>query len=382
MYTESLKELSQYTQNMNFVKILLDEKDEEIKKSIFLFRRLKSKRTGQEQEQLVKFYLENQNETNSESLQKLICDDNLLNLNISDQKKLIEYYKNNDYKKEIAVLILRLSEYLNISDVFLLLLTYNVDQNIKIFEILKNRNILENRNCTEIITLIRLLRDKNYDETVEELIKKDSIVKNYSCADQIKLINKTLNIKENNGESVSNIVVENIICSSNVSKNFDSNEIIELIDKYLQKNDKTVLDIITDKNVISNRNLKEILLLVDIYNLNPIIETKFLITNIDILRNLTTKEQIKVIDLYIKNKDVEGLWSFIHSSDHIHCTSAEYFKEIYEHIHRFRNTFSAKEAITKFDNIDDFIKCLESDNVKEINSNTKIYCYIPKEDKK
>ena len=382
MYIESLKELSQYTQNMDFVKMLLDEKDEEIKKSIFLFRRLKSKRSQIEQEQLVEFYLENKNEDNKEDLQKLICDDNLLNLNITDQKRLIEYYKNNGYKKEIAVLILRLSEYLNISDVFLLLLTYNVDQNIKIFEILKNRNILENRNCTEIITLIRLLRDKNYDETVEELIKKDSIVKNYSCADQIKLINKTLNIKENNGESVSNIVVENIICSSNVSKNFDSNEIIELIDKYLQKNDKTVLDIITDKNVISNRNLKEILLLVDIYNLNPIIETKFLITNIDILRNLTTKEQIKVIDLYIKNKDVEGLWSFIHSSDHIHCTSAEYFKEIYEHIHRFRNTFSAKEAITKFDNIDDFIKCLESDNVKEINSNTKIYCYIPKEDKK
>lgn len=382
MYTESLKELSQYTQNMDFVKILLDETDDEIKKIIVLFRRLKSKRTKQEQEQLVKFYLENKNETNAESLQKLICDDNLLNLNITDQKKLIEYYKNNGYKKEISVLILRLSEYLNTSDVFLLLLTYNVDQNIKVFEILKNRNILENRSCTEIITLIRLLRDKNYDETVEELIKKDSIIKNYSCANQIKLVNKILNIKENNGESISNIVVENIICSSNISKNFDSNEIIEFIDKYLEKSDRKILSIIANEDVIKHRNFQEIMLLIDIYIMYPTEQTKLLIKNNSHLSKLSIKEQIKVIEIYNKNCDLNKLWTTVYCFDFDHFTTEEYFKEINDEIHRLRNTYYAKEAITKFDNINDFIKCLESDNVKEINSNTKIYCYIPKEDKK
>ena len=247
---------------------------------------------------------------------------------------------------------------------------------------LKDRNILENRSCTEIITLIRLLRDKNYDETVENLIRKDSIIKNYSCDDQIKLIDKILDIEEYYDEEVSNVVIEDIICSSKVPKKFNVDQIIELIDKYLQKRNRNVLSIITNEDVIKHRNLQEIMLLIDIYNLYPTNQTKFLIKSNSHLSNLSIKQQIKVIEIYNQNCDLNELWTTVYCFDFVHFTTEEYFKEINDEIHRLRNTYYAKEAITKFDNINDFIKCLEADDVKEINSNTKIYCYIPKEDKK
>lgn len=210
-----------------------------------------------------------------------------------------------------------------------------LNKNLKVYEIITNKDILKFRNNNSQLSLISAFVKSSYNDNVYDLIINSNLIKTRSIVDQLLLIDSY--IKSNYNNYVYKLITNNCVIKYRLGY-----EQIKLIDKYIKLigvlNDhdlETIYTYMCYSDILEKRSYLEQLKLIDLYiNLGIKMENKVSIHNIILDVSVSFNEQMSRLDKSVDYRVCDG----------IDCV----------------------------DDLKELVNMLKESGIKEFNSNTKI----------
>lgn len=384
MNIEQLRKIAKLTNSKRSIELLLDEEEELTQSIMTTVDRINKADVIYTEEGINTFIelIKNNTKEHKEfdkdvcTILKAITDKYRTNqeININDINSMIKLYISEDYSITTVNIIKGFKPILSLQD-------FN-----KLYEALKSKNFeidlqkfsLENEDVKEFIKtrtideVCNLIKENNglTPKQIEEIYFDEDILKYRTYEESKKIGNKIIEaynsneynekiIKDKHNEKED---IELIATDKTLIVRMTNEEHLSLMDEFIKEPNYDLYKIVTNRDLLEHRTYPELIKLIKVYKENnntyeSIVNHKLLLLPIDI--------QLEYINI-ITNTKSPYIKDIVLNSDQ--PTTIEYLEEL----KKLDKPIELKEKLYS-SSIDEFIKSLEDNGIKEFNSKTPIY---------